>query len=127
MAALKHDLGKYVAWRSANLDDASWRAMDDELVEALRADILETRKREDETEPAWDVWARLTEGLARPFEHEELRRVDAAVERLEAHADALRRGDRVRLAEAAPDLRDAQLAIRTALRDLQRSLRRGER
>ncbi len=126
VAALKHDLGKYVAWRSANLDDAAWTSADDELVEALRADILETRRRDDQVETAWEVWWRLTEDLPRPLESAELRRVEGAVAVLREHEAALREGERARLREVTLDLRDAQREIRESLRDLQRRLRRGE-
>jgi len=126
VAALKHDLGKYVAWRSANLDDEAWRSVDDELVSALQADILETRRRESTVEAAWEVWARLTDDLPRPLEREELRKVERAVGVLREHADALRGDDRNRLGAVAPELRDAQLQIRETLRDLQRNLRRGD-
>ena len=44
IAALKHDLGKYVAWMSANLDEACWRGpVRDELIDALSRDLLRTR------------------------------------------------------------------------------------
>src|SRR5690606_36796379 len=65
VAALKHDLGKYVAWTSANLADEAWSApVGDELVGALRADILETRKAKDGShEAACEVWSRFGDRL----------------------------------------------------------------
>ena len=63
VAALKHDLGKYVAWTSANLTDEAWAdPVSDELIGALRGDILETRKGRDGVhESAWEVWGRFRE------------------------------------------------------------------
>ncbi len=56
LAALKHDLGKYVAFQLRCLpDDASLN----ELEEALRADVLQTRRSAQQTENALDVWQRL--------------------------------------------------------------------
>ena len=44
-AALKHDLGKYVAWTSANLEDDVWDGpVRPELVDALRRDVQVARK-----------------------------------------------------------------------------------
>lgn len=126
VAALKHDLGKYVAWRSANLDDEAWATADEELVAALRSDILETRRKDTGTEAAWEVWSRLTEDLPRPLEPDELRRVEQAVGVLREHEPALRNGDRATLGGAAPELRAAQREIRESLRDLQRRLRQGD-
>ena len=38
-AALKHDLGKYVAWRSANLPESAWSGeLDATTRDALQAD-----------------------------------------------------------------------------------------
>lgn len=126
VSALKHDLGKYVAWRSANLDDQAWGAVNEELVGALRADILETRRHQGTSEAAWDVWARLTDDLPKPFDRDELRRVDRAVERLRRHEALLVQADREGLVPVADELRQAQMEIRNALRDLQRALRREE-
>jgi hypothetical protein len=119
VASLKHDLGKSVAWRSANLDEAAWTGpVTDELVEALRADILRTRG----DDPAWAVWRRLSAPLPRPFAEPELAEVERAIERLRTHEAALREADRVVLARARADIREAQRTIREALRGLQRRL-----
>ncbi len=122
-AALKHDLGKYVAWRSANFDEAAWTGpLEDALVEALRADLLCTRQRPDGDQAAWEVWAGHTRDLERPLPEPELRAVAAAVEILRAHEPALRAADRAALASARPEIRKAQADIRAALRDLHRRL-----
>jgi len=53
---LRHDLGKYVCFEARFLppdpDPAALRA-------ALRADLLQTRRRGDEVESAWALWRRL--------------------------------------------------------------------
>jgi hypothetical protein len=122
VGAIKHDLGKYVAWTSANLDDALWQGpLHDELIDALRADLLETRKLADRSEPAWVVWAGHRAALPVPLEPE-LEFVAAAVARLEQLEPALRERDREALAAARPLVRSAQQDIRKALLDLHRRL-----
>jgi hypothetical protein len=124
VAALKHDLGKYVAWTSANLDDAVWEGpLADELVTALRADLLETRTHGDRREAAWEVWRNLAEGLPRPLEPE-LEQVAAAVAELEQVGPALLRDDRPAIAAARTRIRAAQQSIRRQLLDLHRRLLR---
>lgn len=126
VAALKHDLGKYVAWQSANFDDDAWEGpLADALLEALQADILRTRSRPQGDQAAWEVWAAHTEGLPRPLPEPELRSIEVAVAALKAHAPALRAPDREALARARPAIRQAQEQIRSALRDLHRRLLRG--
>ncbi|TPV92824.1 MAG: hypothetical protein B7733_23670 [Myxococcales bacterium FL481] len=125
VAALKHDLGKYVAWRSTNLEPSAWDGpLRQECVDALTRDVLATRTRSGTDEPAWDVWARLTSPLRRPFEHEELQRVAQAVARLRDFEAALRTADRQRLAAARVEIRDAQHTIRRELAALARRLAR---
>jgi hypothetical protein len=123
VAALKHDLGKYVAWTSANLEDDAWAGPADEsLLEALRADLLETRKRGDEVEAAWEVWARLTGDLPRPLDIAELVAVEEAVMTLREAEPALRARDTAALDEISADVRAAQLRIRRELSALNRRL-----
>ncbi|MEM7158712.1 MAG: hypothetical protein AAF799_38075 [Myxococcota bacterium] len=125
-AALKHDLGKYVAWQSANFEDDAWEGpLDDTFVEALRADILRTRSRSEGDESAWEVWAAHTEELPRPLTEPELVVVEDAVQVLRSHEAALRAEDRAGLAEARSEIRQAQQDIRRALRDFHRRLLRG--
>ncbi len=126
-AALKHDLGKYVAWQSANFDDDAWNGpMPEELADALRSDVLRTRQRSDGDLAAWDVWVSHTEDLPTPLPEPELQVVDAAIATLRSHEAALRADDPSALAQARPEIRRAQQDIRAALRDLHRRMVRGE-
>jgi hypothetical protein len=124
VAVLKHDLGKYVAWMSANLDDSHWHGpVRDELIDALSRDLLRTRTpQEGPPETAWAVWDRLSAALPRPWPAPELDQVNAAVAVLRAAEPALRNRDRVALAAVRADLRAAQRTIRTALQQLHRRL-----
>ncbi|MCY0990116.1 hypothetical protein OV203_23455 [Nannocystis sp. ILAH1] len=124
VAALKHDLGKYVAWMSANLGDDHWHGpLRDELVEALRRDLLRTRSGGDGTvEAAWELWTRFAADWPRPLPAPELVEVEAAVEVLRAHSPALARGDRDAIAAARPQIRAAQQTIRSELQKLHRRL-----
>ncbi|MBC8069381.1 MAG: hypothetical protein IAG13_13680 [Deltaproteobacteria bacterium] len=63
-AALKHDLGKYVAWRSANLPESAWQGTATAAtLEALRADVLHTRTAASGDEPAWALFERHPHGV----------------------------------------------------------------
>ncbi len=125
-AALKHDLGKYVAWQSANFDDEAWEGpLTDALLDALQADILRTRTHDAAEQPAWEVWAAHTHDLPQPWSEPELHTVEAAVAVLHAHEAGLRTADRDAVAAARPEIRSAQGQIRAALRDLHRRLLRG--
>ena len=118
VAALKHDLAKYVAWRSANFDDAAWTGpLTDELADALRADVLRTRG----NDPAWVVWRRFADELADALHEPELVAVAQAVAELEALAPALHEGGDA-LANARPTIRAAQQRIRSELAGLHRRL-----
>jgi hypothetical protein len=122
VAALKHDLGKYVAWSSANLEDALWEGpIGDELIAALRTDLLETRKHGDRREAAWEVWRSFEPALPRPLEPE-LQIVAEAVARLEQVSSALAADDRPAIARARAHIRAAQRDIRTQLLVLHRRL-----
>lgn len=124
VAALKHDLGKYVAWTSANLDDALWDGpVGDDLLAALRADLLETRKHHERRETAWELWRDYEHTLPRPLEPE-LEAVAAAVAQLERVGSALANGDREVLARERARIRAAQQDIRLQLRNLHRRLLR---
>ena len=124
VAALKHDLGKYVAWTSANLDDELWTGpVGDELLTALRADLLETRKHGERREAAWEVWRSHRERLPSALEPE-LEAVAASVATLERAGPALASGDREAIARARAEIRGAQQDIRAQLRSLHRRLLR---
>ena len=122
VAALKHDLGKYVAWRSVNFDEQAWTGpLGDDLLQALQDDILRTHAER----PAWQVWQRHVQSLQGAFVEPELQEVADAVGVLERHGAALRDADREAVAAARPEIRQAQSIIRARLRDLHRRLLRG--
>lgn len=123
VAALKHDLGKYVAWMSVNLDDEAWTGpVTDQLVAALRSDLLATKKGTDGDRAAWEVWLSHTEDLPRPLQPPELAVVEAAVSVLEAAGHVLVSDDRQAIAQQRPAIREAQQTIRKTLAALHRSL-----
>ncbi|MEZ4427559.1 MAG: hypothetical protein R3A51_07725 [Nannocystaceae bacterium] len=126
VAALKHDLGKYVAWMSANFPADAWEPpLEDAVLDALQRDLLATRRRADGTpEAAWEVWERLSGDLERPLA-DELARVADAVSALRSIEPSLRARDRAALADHAPAIQEAQRTIRDELRALQRRLTRG--
>lgn len=124
VAALKHDLGKYVAWTSANLDEAVWDGpVADELVDALRADLLETRKHGDRSESAWEVWRAHRAEMPAVLEPE-LEAVAQAVATLEDAGPALAARDTAAIAQSRGAIRLAQQDIRGQLRSLHRRLLR---
>jgi tRNA A37 N6-isopentenylltransferase MiaA len=123
VAALKHDLAKYVAWRSANYPDDAWEGpLSDELLEALRDDILTTKGQQ----PAWAVWDEFDRSRDEGWTPEELEPVRRAVEVLRGVGDALEQRDAEAVAAARSDIRAAQQTIRTSVRDLHRRLLREE-
>lgn len=119
VADLKHDLGKYVAWRSVNYDDAAWEGpLTPEFADALRKDVLNTKG----DHAAWDVFEHHTRALDEPWPAG-LQQTKTAIDVLREHESALREGGPP-LAEARPAIRRAQAAIRQSLRDLLRELSR---
>lgn len=84
-ARAKHDLGKYVAfqlrWLAPDCSDA-------ELLEALQADVLNTRRGPDGSESAMSIWNRLKPELAGA----EVQAVEDGVATLSAHAEGLAGG-----------------------------------
>ena len=57
LLSLKHDLGKYVAWRSANFSSEEWQRGGAQVFASVREDILHTRKCADGSSmPAWAVF-----------------------------------------------------------------------
>ncbi len=129
VAALKHDLGKYSSWISANLEDREWgNPLSDRCVDALSRDLLCTRTRRDgSAESVWEVWERLSAPLPRPLPAPELSAVERAVGELKAAEVALRAADKVALGELSGALRGAQQTIRRELLRLHRRLRAGDR
>ena len=83
--AARHDVGKYVAFTLRWVGDD---APADELLSALRSDVLETRRGPAGTESAPQVWARVREPLAGL----DLHRIDAPMAELEAGLDGLTTG-----------------------------------
>ena len=78
LSDIRHDLGKYICFetRFAGAD-----ADTETLRMALKADLLATRRRGEQTETAWSLWERLRpEGLLEP----EIETVDGAMEHLNA-------------------------------------------
>lgn len=123
-ATLKHDLGKYVAWRSANLSDAAWSGALDELAAtSIRDDLLATRDSGGVRESAWALFDRLTQSWPRPWPAE-LDAVQAAVASLRELAEPLQADDRAAIAAARERIRSAQTTIRTELAALHRRLMR---
>ena len=120
--ALKHDLGKYVAWRSVNLPEDAWTgAVGDAWLACMRADVLATRTSAAGDRAAWEVFEAHTAGLAPPWPPE-LEAVQRAVACLQRAHPALDSGDRETLAAMRTDLRAAQLEIRAQLAALHRRL-----
>ncbi len=125
VAALKHDLGKYVAWTSSNLDEEVWVGpVGPGLLDALHGDLLETKKRAEGPEAAWDVWDRLTGDLRRPLDEPELAAVELAVAELRGAEAALRARDAAAITNLRAKIRDAQQQIRSQLSNLHRRLGR---
>lgn len=123
VAALKHDLAKYVAWRSANFGDDAWEGpgpMQADFARALQDDVLRTKGELT----AWQVWDEAAANLGDPLPHPELEAVARAVDVLRGHESALRAGNEA-LSAVRGEIRDAQLSIRSQLRDLHRKLARG--
>lgn len=129
VAALKHDLGKYSSWISANLEDDEWRnPLSDRCIDALSRDLLCTRTlRDGSTESAWQVWERLSAPIPRPLSAPELVVVERAVAEIKAAEIALRGADRVALGVLCESLRGAQQTIRRKLLQLHRRLRAEDR
>jgi len=123
-AALKHDVGKSVAWRSANLPESAWQGeLDAPTAAALRADLLATHIHAGREEAVWSVFDRLAAPWPRPWPAE-LEATAVAVAMLQTLAAAFASGDRTELAAARPRIREAQSTIRAELAALHRRLLR---
>lgn len=113
-ARAKHDLGKYVAfqlrWLGAQASDA-------ELLEALRADVLNTRRGPSGSESAMALWERLRGDLVGA----DVGPVDAGIALLQEQAQGLEAGTCSRADLEACS--QAALDIARALADLARAHR----
>lgn len=79
LSDLRHDLGKYIRFETRFVEGGSDL---DALRAALKADLRSTRRRGDEIESAWSVWARM-----RPSELEgdpDIVAIGAAMQALES-------------------------------------------
>jgi hypothetical protein len=103
LARLRHDLGKYVALQTRGLPPDP---TDDELREALAADLLRTRSGPDGARDALEVWEDVKVDLGGDPHFD---RLLAAIERLRPRIAALRTGslDRAGLLDAADAAREA--------------------
>ena len=107
-ARAKHDLGKYVAFQARWLGDDAEAG---ELLEALRQDVLATRRSDAETLSAPELWAQLRAPLAEHLADAELSPIDAGVARLSAAAPGLTAGS-LSLAELHHVADDARVVAR---------------
>lgn len=106
MAALRHDLGKYVCFEARWLgEDAGAEALRD----ALRADLLRTRRGPTGEEPAAAIWARLRPGTPAGPDRDE---VEARVAALAGRAGRLAEADEAELRETARLARELAERIR---------------
>ncbi|MCO4743199.1 MAG: hypothetical protein KC912_00320 [Proteobacteria bacterium] len=103
-ARIKHDLGKYVAFQARWLPDDP---ADDELREALVADLLSTRRGPDGSMDALQVWDAFRAPLVgdEPLEevsvdlseHRAFVELDQSMTALRVHVEALRAGEDIDL------------------------------
>jgi hypothetical protein len=129
LMSLKHDLGKYVAWHSANLEDEEWRDGSVRLTAAVQRDVLSTRTTSDGlAQPAWVVFEACVEGMT-DVERErcapELARVDAHVRWMKSIGAGLTSGESLDDHEIRAQMLSAQGEIRGALSELVRRARGG--
>ena len=127
LQALKHDLGKYVAWRSANLSEEEWAAASELATDAVRHDVLRTKTTAaGDTLPAWEVLSSALRTFSPPERaaaSPELDRVCEQVGALRELESDIRSGDAVRDADSRARIREAQSSIRQSLRALLRRAR----
>ncbi len=120
VAAAKHDLGKYVAFSARWLPPGT---AGEELLEALRADVLHTRRSSAGSEDAVGLWTRLRPALAALGDDPDLLGVDRAVADLAGWMPGLAAGtlDDAELVACAERAR----AVTAHLAALHRRLRQG--
>jgi hypothetical protein len=123
LAALRHDLGKYVCFQQRWL---SPNPSTDELRDALDADLRRTRSRGDHREGAVELWARLRPELvgARALpsgalvdlsDEEELGEIDGAIALIARLLPHLGQATRDELLEAGAAAREVSFATKRLL------------
>ncbi|MCP4804464.1 MAG: hypothetical protein GY913_20725 [Proteobacteria bacterium] len=115
--AARHDVGKYIAFQLRWLPDD---APADELLEALRSDVLRTRRGPSGVESAPQVWARVRE----PLSSLDLHGIDTPMAELEAALGGLEDGT-LQLSELRV-LRARAIEVSDALGVLFRAVREKE-
>jgi hypothetical protein len=119
-AKAKHDLGKYIAFQSRWLpDDAGV----EDWTQALRSDLMETRRGPDGSEGAVEIWARLKPDFATLQGDPDIHQIDGAMLRIGAGLPYLESGglDLSALHTMAEDAR----CVATHLAALHRRLKEG--
>ena len=129
LMSLKHDLGKYVAWQSANLEEAEWREGSARLTRAVQQDVLGTRTtRGGASQPAWIVYEMGVAGMSlaeREQTSPELGRVEERVRWMQSIEGGLTSGDALNDRELRAKMQEAQQEIRACLSALVRRARGG--
>jgi hypothetical protein len=119
-AKVKHDLGKGVAWWSANLEASDWSDSDgSRLREALVNDLLATRRVNGAAvESVWEVWSgllALSPSPWPPLANAQKQRIEAALLVLARMRPILADDSRVgEIKNYAADVLGAQTEIRDA-------------
>jgi hypothetical protein len=117
--AAHHDLGKYVRFEQRWLPEG---CSDAELLDALRADVLETRRGRTGVESAPQLWARLRPALQDLADRAEMQQVDAATAVLAAGLGELEppgpgRARLLELSQACAQVASALSALVTSIKD----------
>lgn len=127
--SLKHDLGKYIAWQSANVEEEEWWTGSERLTASIQRDLLRTRtSRDGVPQPAWDVydeWFCALTDEERTQAAPVLGRVAAQVRWMESIAAQISSGEALDDPAIRRRIKDAQREIRDTLRDLVRRARGG--
>jgi hypothetical protein len=129
LMSLKHDLGKYIAWQSANLEETEWRDGSARLTRAVQRDVLGTRtSRDGANQPAWVVYEAGVAGMSaaeREQTSPELGRVEARVRWMQSIEGAITSGDALSDRNVRAEMQGAQREIRACLSALVRRARGG--
>jgi len=89
-AKAKHDLGKYIAFQCRWLPEDAGK---EDWIQALRSDLVETRRGPDGSEGAVEIWARLKPSFASLGSDPDIHQIEGAMRRIEAGLPYLERGD----------------------------------